>query len=59
MFTVDGSRQDRFLVTIFPAVLNTRSDGTDVAGMLKFFWINVIIVDNERNLPSTMPKDHQ
>ena len=38
MFTDDGRRQARFLLTMCPAALNARSDGTEVAGMQRYFF---------------------
>ena len=32
-----GNKQERLAFTIFPAVLNALSDGTDIAGMHKYF----------------------
>jgi len=32
MFTVDGSSDERLLLTMYPAELNSLSQGTDVAG---------------------------
>ena len=37
MFVFSGSKQERLAFTIFPAVLKARSDGTEVAGIHKYF----------------------
>ena len=38
MLLFSGNRQERLVFTIiFPAVLNALSDGTDIAGMHKYF----------------------
>ena len=37
MFTLSGFRQHRLSLTIFPLVLNRRSDATLVAGIHKYF----------------------
>ena len=37
LLTFSGSRQDVLAVSMFPAVLKTRSDRTFVAGMHKYF----------------------
>ena len=41
MFVFSGSKQERLAFTIFPAVLKARSDGTEVAGMHKYFCVIV------------------
>ena len=38
MFTLSGFTQDRLSETIFPLVLNRRSDATLVAGIYKYFF---------------------
>ena len=40
MFTLSGMRLDLLRLTIFPAVLNVLSAGTDVAGMARYFEAN-------------------
>ena len=40
MFTLSGRRQDLLRLTIFPAVLNALSAGTDVAGIARYFEAN-------------------
>ena len=42
MFTEDGSKQALFLFTICPAKLNTRSEGTLVAGMHRYLRASCI-----------------
>jgi len=37
MLVFSGNRQECLAFTIFPAMLNALSDGTDVAGMHKYF----------------------
>jgi len=37
MLVFSGNKQEHLEFTIFPAVLNALSDGTDVAGMHKYF----------------------
>ena len=46
MFVFSGNKQERLAFTIFPAVLKARSDGTEVAGMHKYFCA---IVDSRGN----------
>ena len=38
MFTLSGDSAERFFETMWPAQENTRSDGTDVAGIHKYFF---------------------
>ena len=41
MLVFSGNRQERLAFTLFPAVLKALSDGTEVAGMHKYFLARV------------------
>ena len=45
MFTLSDMRQDLLRLTIFPAVLNALSAGTDISGMARFFRLIVPNMD--------------
>jgi len=38
VFTFSGSKHDLFSFTIYPATLKALSEGTDVAGMQRYFF---------------------
>ena len=57
MFTLSGFRQDRLSETIFPLVLNRRSDATLVAGIHKYFFAKQANEYNQYNVFSTTLED--
>ena len=57
MFTLSGFRQDRLSETIFPLVLNRRSDATPVAGIHNTSLLNKPNECNQYNVFSTTLED--
>jgi len=55
MFMVDGSSDKRLLLTMYPAELNSLSQGTDVAGTHRaFFASRANVGNNDVHLSSTI-----